>query len=74
MIVETQDALLDRLQAIPWSQETGAQGAVMHVEESLWVMTLELLAAHPSFCIASPTQEPFTVQPVQTLSSAVGKP
>lgn len=48
MVVETRDAhLLERLcRQFHGLKKQSAERAVMHVEESLWVMTIELLEAH----------------------------
>ena len=68
MTIETQDVhLLDRLcRQFHGLKKQSAQGAVMHVEESLWVMTLEVLAAHihrtQQGAQRRLPQEPFTVQ------------
>jgi hypothetical protein len=68
MVIETQDAhLLDRLcRQFHGLKKQSAQCAVMLVEESLWVMTLELLEAHihrtQQAAERRPPHAPFTLQ------------
>lgn len=68
MVIKTRDVhILDRLcSQFHGLRKQSAQCAVMHVEESLWVMTLELLEAHihrtQQVAQRHLPQEPFTVQ------------